>query len=76
MRITPAEGMNEFLPGEVELRDAMTEKIVEVYRSFGFTKITTPALESIENLEGSDGGDNLRLIFRVLKRGKKLEDAI
>ena len=76
MRITPAEGMNEFLPGEVELRDAMTEKIVEVYRSFGFTKITTPALESIENLDNSDGGDNLRLIFRVLKRGKKLEDAI
>jgi len=68
--------MNEFLPDEVELRDSMTEKIVEIYRSFGFTKITTPALESIENLDNSDGGDNLRLIFRVLKRGKKLEDAI
>ncbi|MBR3415312.1 MAG: histidine--tRNA ligase [Clostridia bacterium] len=76
MRKTPAEGMNDFLPEDVELRDMMTEKIVEVYRSFGFTKISTPAIEVIENLENSDGGDNLRLIFKIQKRGDKLQKAI
>ena len=76
MRITPAEGMNEFLPDETELRDEMMRRIVDVYRSFGFSKITTPAGESAENLDNSDGGDNLRLIFRIMKRGKKLEDAL
>ncbi len=76
MRIMPAEGMNDFLPDETALRDDMIRRIVAVYRSFGFSKITTPAVESAENLDNSDGGDNLRLIFRIMKRGKKLEDAI
>lgn len=76
MRITPAEGMNEFLPGETALRDELIGRIVATYRSFGYEKITTPAVESIENLDNSDGGDNLRLIFRITKRGRKLEDAL
>lgn len=75
MRITPAEGMNDYLPQETELRDRLIENIVFTYKANGFTKITTPIVESIDNLDNSDGGDNLRLIFRLMKRGKKLEDA-
>ena len=75
MRVTPAEGMNDFLPRETELRDKLIEDIVSTYKSNGFTKIITPIVESIENLDNSDGGDNLKLIFRLMKRGKKLEDA-
>ncbi len=76
MRTTPAEGMNDYLPRETEIRDRLMEQIVKSYRSYGFTKITTPIVESIENLDNSDGGDNLKLIFRVLKRGQKLENAL
>lgn len=76
MRVTPAEGMNDFLPEETELRDRLIGDIVSTYRANGFTKITTPIVESIENLDNSDGGDNLKLIFRLMKRGKKLEDAL
>ena len=76
MRTTPAEGMNDFLPRETEIRDRLMEQIVKSYRSYGFTKITTPIVESIENLDNSDGGDNLKLIFRVMKRGQKLENAL
>ena len=76
MRTTPAEGMNDFLPRETEIRDRLMEQIVKNYRSYGFTKISTPIVESIENLDNSDGGDNLKLIFRVMKRGQKLQSAL
>ncbi len=75
MRTTPPEGMNDFLPAETELRDTLMQNIVANYKANGFTKITTPIVESIQNLDNSDGGDNLKLIYRILKRGKKAEDA-
>ena len=76
MKITPAEGMNDYLPNETELRDHLIDRIVATYKASGFMKITTPMVESIANLDNSDGGDNLKLIFRILKRGKKLEDEL
>jgi histidyl-tRNA synthetase len=68
--------MRDVLPPEVELRDAATQQILAVYRSFGFRRIETPALESLQLLAGSDGGDNEKLIFKVLKRGEELDEAV
>lgn len=68
--------MRDVLPAEVELRDAATQQILAVYRSFGFRRIETPALEALRLLAGSDGGENEKLIFKVLKRGEELEAAV
>ncbi|HEV8583862.1 MAG TPA: ATP phosphoribosyltransferase regulatory subunit, partial [Methylomirabilota bacterium] len=71
----PPRGMRDVLPDEVELRDAAVSEIVAVYRAYGFRRIETPALESLRLLAGSEGGDNEKLIFKVLKRGEELESA-
>ncbi len=67
--------MRDVLPDEVELRDTASHLIVGVYRSYGFRRIETPALESLRLLVGSEGGENEKLIFKVLKRGDDLESA-
>jgi histidyl-tRNA synthetase len=67
--------MRDILPDEVELRDAAVREIVSVYRAYGFRRIETPALESLRLLAGSEGGENEKLIFKVLKRGEELESA-
>ena len=72
----PPRGMRDVLPPEVELRDAATQQILAVYRSFGFRRIETPALESLPLLVGSDGGENEKLIFKVLRRGEDLAAAL
>jgi histidyl-tRNA synthetase len=72
----PPRGMRDVLPPEVELRDAATQQILAVYRSFGFRRIETPALESLRLLLGSEGGENEKLIFKVLKRGEDLDEAV
>ena len=58
MKINTVKGTNDYLPQEVVLRDYIQNKILEVYKSNGFTRIMTPAIEDIENLDKSDGGDN------------------
>ncbi len=76
MKSTPVKGTHDYLPQEVKLRDYLQNIISETYKSAGFERITTPVIESAENLDKSDGGENLNLIFKVLKRGKKFEDAV
>jgi histidyl-tRNA synthetase len=68
--------MRDILPPETELRDAATQEILAVYRSYGFRRIETPALESLRLLGSSEGGENEKLIFKVLKRGEDLEAAV
>lgn len=76
MKITPVKGTSDFLPGEVLIRDYLQSSILETYRSCGFERISTPIIEDIENLDKSEGGENLNLIFKIMKRGEKLEEAI
>lgn len=71
----PVNGMKEILPREMEIRDYVTNIIKETYRSFGFTPIETPCMENIANLQSNQGGENEKLIFKVLKRGEKLHVA-
>jgi histidyl-tRNA synthetase len=68
----PVNGMKDILPKEMEIRDYVTGVIKETYRSFGFTPIETPCMENIANLSNKQGGENEKLIFKVLKRGEKL----
>ena len=68
----PVTGMKDILPAEMEIRDYVLAKIKETYRSFGFSAIETPCVEHIENLTSKQGGDNEKLIFKILKRGEKL----
>jgi histidyl-tRNA synthetase len=65
--------MRDILPAEAELRDTAAGTILGVYRRYGFRRIETPALESLELLTGGGGGENEKLIFKVLKRGEKLD---
>ena len=76
MKTNALKGMKDILPAEQKLRDYVQGKILETYRASGFERISTPMLEDAENLDKSDGGDNLNLIFKVLKRGEKLEAAL
>ena len=71
----PVNGMKDIMPYEMEVRDYVTSIIKETYRSFGFTPIETPAMESIGNLSNKQGGENEKLIFKVMKRGEKLNIA-
>ncbi len=71
--MSPVRGTKDYLPKEMAMREEVKAKIVRAYQSFGFMQIGTPILENIDNLLGSDGGENLKLIFKVLKRGEKLD---
>ena len=62
----PVNGMKDILPYEMEVIDYVTSIIKETYRSFGFTPIETPAMESIGNLSNKQGGENEKLIFKIL----------
>ena len=73
----PVTGMKDILPEEMEIRDYVIRVIKETYANFGFTSIETPCVENIANLNCKAGGENEKLIFKILKRGEKLrlEDA-
>ena len=68
----PVTGMKDILPEEMQIRDYVIGVIKETYGKFGFTSIETPCVENIANLTNKQGGDNEKLIFKILKRGEKL----
>ena len=76
MKATPVKGTRDYLPKEVMIRDHLQEIIRETYQEAGFERITTPIIEDAVNLDKSEGGENLNLIFKILKRGKKLSSAL
>ena len=70
------KGMRDILPAEMEIREYLLGKLKYLYTSFGYTQIETPCMERIENLTSKQGGENEKLIFKVLKRGEKLNESI
>ena len=68
----PVTGMKDVMPAEMEIRDYCISVIKKTYAEFGFQGIETPCVENIENLTSKSGGDNEKLIFKILKRGEKL----
>lgn len=73
LRKKPVTGMKDMMPSEMEVRDYVISLIKETYKTFGFSSIETPCVEHIENLCSKQGGDNEKLIFKILKRGEKLK---
>ena len=69
----PVTGMRDILPREMEIRDYVIGLIKETYGAFGFSSIETPCVEHIANLSNKQGGENEKLIFKILKRGEKLK---
>lgn len=69
----PVTGMKDMLPVEMEIRDYVIQMIKDTYKTFGFSSMETPCVEHIENLCSKQGGDNEKLIFKILKRGEKLK---
>ena len=69
----PVTGMKDILPKEMEIRNYVMNMIRETYGKFGFSAIETPCVEHIENLSSKQGGENDKLIFKILKRGEKLK---
>ena len=70
---TPTKGMRDFLPQEMALREYVLNVMKDTYENFGFSLIGTPTVEHIENLTSNQGGENEKLIFKILKRGEKLD---
>ena len=68
----PVTGMKDIMPEEMEIRDYAISVIKKTYAEFGFSSIETPCVENIANLTSKQGGDNEKLIFKILKRGEKL----
>lgn len=68
----PVTGIKEILPEEMKIRNYVMDVIKETYSAFGFTQIETPCVENIANLSNKQGGENEKLIFKILKRGEKL----
>lgn len=72
---TPAKGMRDFLPKDFALRQKILSTIQSTYESYGFSRIETPAVENLALLTSKQGGDNEKLIFKILKRGEKLQNS-
>lgn len=73
MKKKPVTGMKDILPKEMEIRDYVIREIKETYKTFGFSGVETPCVEHIDNLFSKQGGENEKLIFKILKRGEKLK---
>ena len=69
----PIRGTNDYMPNEAKVREIVRQKILSVYQNNGYNLISTPILESLELLNMSEGGDNLKLMFKTVKRGDKLD---
>ena len=72
-KTNPARGMRDFLPADVRKRNYVINIIKEVYESYGFEPLETPAVENLETLMGKYGEEGNQLVFRILKRGEKLD---
>ena len=72
----PARGTRDFLPADVRKRDYVIGIIKEVYESYGYEPLETPSFENLETLTGKYGEEGNQLIFRILKRGEKLAEAV
>ncbi|HLG44566.1 MAG TPA: histidine--tRNA ligase [Nitrospirales bacterium] len=76
MTIGPPTGMRDWLPLDTLRRQHLMETIGSVYRLYGYLPIDTPAMEDLPVLLGKGGGENEKLLFKILKRGEKLERAL
>ena len=72
----PISGARDFLPLDVLRRQYVIGVIERVYQSYGFEPLDTPVMERLDTLLGKYGEEGDQLIFRVAKRGAKLQRAL
>ena len=70
---SPIRGTNDYMPKEAKIREIVRHRILNCFQNNGYNLISTPILENLEFLNMSDGGDNLKLMFKTVKRGDKLD---
>src|SRR6476619_5328197 len=75
-KTNPARGMRDFLPVDVRKREYVIGTIKQVYESYGYEPLETPAVENIDTLMGKYGEEGNQLVFKILKRGEKLEQSL
>jgi histidyl-tRNA synthetase len=75
-KTNPARGMRDFLPADVRKREFVINIIKEVYEKYGFEPLETPAVENLETLTGKYGEEGSQLMFKILKRGEKLQQEL
>lgn len=66
-------GTRDFLPEEMAKRNYIFTTIREVYKSYGFREIETPAMEHLSTLTGKYGEEGDKLLFRILNSGDPLK---
>lgn len=76
MNTAPLSGMRDFLPLDVLRRNYVIDIVKRVYQKYGFEPLETPTMERLSTLTGKYGEEGDQLLFRVLKRGEKLEEAL
>lgn len=70
---SPVRGMLDYMPKEASMREHVRRVILDNYSRNGYNLIDTPILESFDFLDTSEGGENLKLIFKTIKRKDKLD---
>lgn len=63
------KGFRDSLPGQEIARQKLISKVQDIFRSFGFVPIDTPALEYTEVLLGKGGGETDKQMFRFTDNG-------
>ncbi|MGH7496351.1 MAG: histidine--tRNA ligase [bacterium] len=72
----PPSGTRDFLASDLRKRRLVIKIIQEVYESFGFEPLETPAFENLSTLLGKYGEEGDQLLFRIMRRGEKLQEAL
>lgn len=67
--VTPVRGMRDFLPADLDKRNAILDTIRQTVKAHGFQEIETPSLEDIHKLQSKQGGENESMLFEVVRRG-------
>jgi histidyl-tRNA synthetase len=68
--------MRDFLPAEKAVREGVLAAIRESFAAYGYREIETPVAEDLGRLTSGQGGDNEKLIFRILRRDLDPDKAV
>ena len=63
------KGTRDFSPAEMAKRNYIFDTIREVFYTFGFQPIETPAMENFSTLMGKYGEEGDKLLFKILNSG-------
>lgn len=68
------QGTRDFSPELMSKRKFILNTIENVYQSFGFMQLETPAMENLSTLTGKYGSEGDQLLFKILNNGDYLKD--